>query len=101
MENIKSIMVIALVMIIGTPSSLFCKSKQLVTFNNNLGVSVILKGPRGSKTIKNNGSVTIPPKTNPVEYSIQAEGYPQYTDKAYAGKTYTITTDDDQTITVN
>lgn len=90
-------------MITGTTHSLLSKhsSKKMVTFHNNLGVAVKLTGPRGTRTIKDNGSLSIPPKTNPVTYSIQAEGYPKYTDDAYAGHTYTISTDDNQTIAIN
>jgi hypothetical protein len=97
----KKLMFMAFVMILATPTDLFCKSKTgTVTFKNNLGISVTLTGPRGSKILENNRSATIMPKTNPVTYTITAHGYTTYTGIADGGSIYTITDEDGQ-ITVN
>lgn len=89
MKNITKLMVAMLVMIIGTSTNLFCASK--VTFKNQLDVTVTLTGPRGSKSIDSGKSASIMPQTDPVDYTVQAEGYSTYSGSARGGSTYTIT----------
>ncbi|MBV8660775.1 MAG: hypothetical protein JO129_01350 [Candidatus Dependentiae bacterium] len=105
MKFMKTMMFVASLMLIETTS--FCygrgrnsQNSQKVTFKNSSGMTVSLTGPRGTRSLQNGGSMSIPPKTNPVSYTIAASGYPTYSGSATAGKSYTITVQNNQ-ITVN
>jgi hypothetical protein len=96
MKSFKNLTIMAFVIIMATEAHIDSKSKKSVTFINKLGTQVTLTGPRGSKTLANDASNKIIPKTDPVQYTIRAQGYETYTGTAQGGSTYTINDEDGQ-----
>lgn len=99
MNSIHKIM-LASIMFVGITTVCFARpnnsshssqSHEKVNFTNNSGMTVSLTGPRGTRSIENGKTISIPPKTNPVSYTIAASEYPTYSGSAKAGKSYTIT----------